>query len=261
MAQPVHEIRPVLRGHMKTSSFPPNSTGDPGLSIRANPFRTVAPGMTPPSRLTDRQREDLLRIAAKLRLPPRTVVYREASEANSVFINGSGVIKSVRELPSGKRRITAFLFPRDLFGLAEHGTYVNTVQTITPATVYRLPIDALSDLLVQDAKLQLVFLSKVTHALREQQRHTLAVTRRDAPGRLAMFLTMLQKQLGDKDADRDQLPLPMSRADIAEFMALTPEAVSRASAELEKRGLVEFESRHRVRVLNARGLSKLASAI
>jgi CRP/FNR family transcriptional regulator, anaerobic regulatory protein len=239
----------------------PPSDPDPGPSIRTVPFASVTSGRAP-ARLTDRQREDLLRIATKLRLPARTIVYRGASEANSVYINGgSGVVKTIHELPSGRRRIAAFLFPRDLFGLAENGAYVNTAQTITATTLYRLPIDALTDLLTYDAKLQLVFLSKVTHALREHQRHALAVTRRDAAGRLAMFLTMLQKQIIDKTAEHDELPLPMSRADIAEFMGLTPEAVSRASAELERRGLVKFESRHRVRLLNARGLTRLAAAL
>ena len=46
-------------------------------------------------------------------------------------------MKSYRDLASGRRRIAAFMFPRDLFGLAEARHYVNTVQTITPVRVSR----------------------------------------------------------------------------------------------------------------------------
>src|SRR6185295_52732 len=103
---------------------------DPGPSIRSVPFTSMISGKVP-ARLTDRQREDLLRIATKLRLPARTVIYREGAEANWVFIDGSGVVKTCRELPSGKRRIASFIFPRDVFGLSENGLYLNSAYTIT----------------------------------------------------------------------------------------------------------------------------------
>ena len=83
--------------------------------------------------LSDAQREQLVRSATVREFPARTVVYRAGARADSVFIIGSGVVKSYRDLASGRRRIALFLFARDLFGLAEAGHYVNTVQTITPA--------------------------------------------------------------------------------------------------------------------------------
>ena len=72
--------------------------------------------------------------------PARTVVYRAGTPADSVFIIGDGVVKSFRDLPSGRRRIAAFFFARDLFGLAKAGRYVNTVQTLTPVRAYQLDV-------------------------------------------------------------------------------------------------------------------------
>src|SRR6476659_6792034 len=117
-------------------------------------------------------------------------------------------------MPSGKRRVAAFLFPGDLFGLAEDGRYVNTVQSVTPATVYRIPNDALTDMLRRDPELQFHFLTKVTHAVRQGQRHAIVLARRDAAGRLAMFLHMLEKDLPGRHSG--VIPLPMSRTDVAE---------------------------------------------
>ena len=82
----------------------------------------------------------------------------------------SGVVKSFRELPSGKRRVATFLFPDDIFGLSEAGRYVNTTQTVTAATIYELDTERLKALLLQDPQLQIQFLCKVTHELREAQR-------------------------------------------------------------------------------------------
>ena len=66
------------------------------------------------------------------------MVYREQSAATSVFAVADGVVKTYRDLPSGKRTIGAFLFARDLFGLAENGRYINCAQAVTRVTLYRL---------------------------------------------------------------------------------------------------------------------------
>ena len=76
-----------------------------------------------------------------------------------------------------------------------------------------------------------------------------------------MFLVMIQPLLDDDDARPETIQLPMSRSDIADYLALSLEAVSRASAELERRKLVKFEDRHTARVLDAKRLGALADAV
>jgi CRP-like cAMP-binding protein len=232
---------------------------DRQLSIRATHFL----GTSAPSGplLTDAQREQLTHLATRLRLPARMTLFEAESPARWLFLNSQGAVKSFRDLPSGKRRIATFLFPGDIFGLAENGRYVNSTQAITPVTLYRFPLDTLTEVLRRDPELQLAFLCKVTHELREAQRRAMAISRRDAAGRLAMFLTMLRDHLGGRDADPSCVPLVMSRSDIADFLALSLEALSRASADLERRGFVKFESRHLVRIVDRRRLEKLVAAL
>jgi CRP/FNR family transcriptional regulator len=210
--------------------------------------------------LTDRQRQDVLAIATRLRLPPRLTLYHEAAPASSLFVVGEGAVKAFRDLPSGKRRVASFLFRGDVFGLAENGRYLNTARTITHVNLYRLPIDKLTELLKHDAELQFKVLCKVTHELRQAQRRAIVVSRRDAAGRLAMFLLMIKTHLID-DLHPDTISLPMSRSDIADYLALSLEAVSRAAAELARRKLVQFEGRHLARVLDAKRLGALAAAM
>jgi CRP/FNR family transcriptional regulator len=152
----------------------------------------------------------------------------------------------------------AFLFPGDVFGLAEAGHYVNSAQTVTDATLHRILRDALLETLRRDRELEVQFLCKVTNELRELQRQQIVVTRRDAPGRVAMFLRMLDQQ---RRRDGNVIDIPMSRTDIAQYLSLSPEAVSRATASLEHDGIVSFPSLHAATVLNRSRFERLAAAV
>ena len=208
--------------------------------------------------LTPRQQQELGRISTELRRPARSKIFDQEAVADSIFIVERGVVKSVRDLPSGKRRVMAFLFPGDVFGLAEGGHYVNSTQAVTDSSICRILREALVETLRRDRELEVQFLCKVTHELRELQRQQIVVTRRDAPGRIAMFLRMLDQQ---RRKDGNAIDIPMSRSDIAQYLSLSPEAVSRATASLEHDGIVSFPSLHTANVLNRARFERLAAAV
>jgi CRP/FNR family transcriptional regulator, anaerobic regulatory protein len=211
--------------------------------------------------LTEHQREQLAHIGMRVRLPARTMIYHEGSAAQWVFAVAEGLVKSYRDLRSGKRIVGAFLFARDLFGLAANGEYVNSAQAITRVTLYRLPVNELAALLKHDGELQFGFLAKVTHELRESQRRAILITRRDAPGRLAMFVALMGERLDCPATGVRVIPLAMTRSDIAGFLGLSLESVSRAAADLERQGLVTFEGRHLARILDPARLARLVAAV
>jgi CRP/FNR family transcriptional regulator, anaerobic regulatory protein len=217
-------------------------------------------GSNPVRLLSKAQRQQVAAIATRLRLRPRTVIYREGTPARWVFIIASGVVKSFRDLPSGKRRIAAFLFPEDIFGLAENGHYLNTAQVVTDVRLYRLPLDDLARLFVRDGELQLQFLCKVTHALRQAQRQKIVLTRRDATGRVAMFLSMLEGRAADGGVT-SAISVPMSRSDMANYLGLSLETVSRATASLTRRHTIAFVDRHTVRVVDRVRFDRLVADV
>jgi CRP/FNR family transcriptional regulator, anaerobic regulatory protein len=230
---------------------------EPGL--RGAPFLEAGSIGSAPV-LTERQRQQLLEIATRVRVPARSVVYREQTAATWIFIVTEGVLKTFKDLRSGRRWVTAFLFPKDVFGLAKNGLYVRTAQAITAATLYRLESQVLIALLRRDPELQFQFLSKVTHELREAQRQTIVVGRRDAVGRLAMFIQQLECTCCNRHNARD-IELPMSRSDIASYLGLSLESVSRATAKLQRRGIVSFPNRHLARILDRAQFDRLSKAI
>jgi len=184
--------------------------------------------------LSDLQRRRLAEAATLLKLAPRAIVYRVGEPADSVFINGGGVVISFKDMPSGKRRVAGFRFYADLFGLADRGKYVNTARTVTPATIYKIPVETLTALLRQDADLEFQFVCKLVHELRQSQRKAIIVARRDAPGRIAMFVDMLRRTTEKGERQLDMIEMPMTRADIGDYLNL-------AHRRLTNMGILEFE--------------------
>jgi CRP-like cAMP-binding protein len=228
-----------------------------GPSLRASSFGPGAGDAV--GLLSSGQRSQIASIATSLQFPRGKLIYREGANAQSVFIIASGIVKSFRDLPSGKRRVMTFLFADDVFGLAQSGHYMNSAQTITPVTVYRMRVATLADTLRRDADLAIQFLCKVTHELRQAFRHTVIVTRRDAMGRVTMFLRLLEET---SDLGKDsRIEVPMSRVDAANYLGLSLEAVSRALSELERSGIIAFDGRRIVRVLDRARLEKIAAAL
>jgi CRP-like cAMP-binding protein len=207
--------------------------------------------------LTAKQQTELGRISTQIGFRRGASIYEAGSPAHCVFIVKEGVVKAFQDLPNGSQRVLAFLFAADVFGLAQDGRYVNSVTAITPTVCFRIPIGALTDLFRRDSELELQFLIKVTHELREAQRQQIVLTHQRAHARVAMFLRMLQ--LRDvKESSR--IELSMSRQDIARYLGLSGEAVSRATARLSREGIVAFPGRHVAQILDQSRFEQLARA-
>jgi CRP-like cAMP-binding protein len=192
------------------------------------------------NRLTRVDREHLAAISTVVRYKARTLVCRSGDSADCVFSISAGGVRSFREIGRGERRVLAFLFPGDLFGLARKGVYVNTIETIMPSTLFRIPLEPLAALLLRNPDLQFRFLCKVTHSLREAQRQAVVIGKRDPVARVAMFLAMLEEFEAENPADdATRIELPMTLRDIAEFVNLSPAAVRAAFQALAKEGSVE----------------------
>lgn len=219
---------------MKRVAFAPRPAEALRPSIRAVPFLDGPPVL----RMTPREREHLATIATVMRVPAGSILCHSGHDAKSIFSVTSGTLASYRERPDGTRKIFAFLFAEDLFGLAARGRYVNSVRTITPAVVFRIPLEALTGLLTRDAALQFRFLCKTTQVIRNAQRQALMTTIRDPVERVALFLAMLEDAQGDK-RERDPIAIPMTRQDVADYLNLTPGSIKASVDALESRGMVK----------------------
>ena len=222
-------------------------------SIRTMPFD--ATDFLGVKRLTQRDREHLATISTRLRIRAGTPLFHRGEPATAIYNIVEGAVASFRQLENGERRIIAFLFAEDLCGLARSGIYVNTAVALTAVTVFRIPLDALKTMLLRNPELQLHFLCKVTHALRESQRHAVLLGCKDPVIRVARFLAMLEQ--AHSDHKPGEITFSMTKRDIADYLSLTPAGVAQALADLESRRLIARTGPHGVRVVDRRGFQAL----
>ena len=222
-------------------------------SLPAVPFLPLAT-----TRLTAREREHLLAISAECRVPRLALLFERGDLADAVFIIREGVARSWRRMTGGSRHIVAFLLPGDLMGLARLGRYVNTVEAVTPLKLYRIPVEPLTAMLRGDAELQFKVLCRMTQELRESQRRAAIAARRDLVGRIAMLLMMLEETQSTAPKRRPAILVPLSAADIGEFVSATGPDVTRVLQDLEQQAVLRREGRGRIRVIDRNRFEVLA---
>lgn len=187
----------------------------------------------------------LYAISEELVVPPHTVLYTKDSEAGYVYNIVSGAVATYELYQDGTRCISAFLFPHDLVGLSEHGRYVATAVTLNEVRLYKIPLDSLTQILRGDPTLSVGLLLKVCHDLRDAQYHAIVVSHNAAHRRVAGFLLWLSDALqmrSDNGAAvapvTSTILLPMTRHDIADYLGLSAESISRALQLLETEGAI-----------------------
>lgn len=207
--------------------------------------------------LSDDERAQLATIATIVRFKKGEKIYSEGSPSDAVFNIISGVVKSF--VPRDGQHIDAFLYPQDLFGLAEEGLYTNSAAAVTPVTAYALPTLALRRQMSKDAVLEFHVIAKLCHELRQAQRHALLLAQRHAIAKLAMFLQLQEHLQQDGTQSVNEIYLPMDRKDIAEFVGMSLAAVSRAFQGLTARRIIKSRDRRHIKIVDRKALEKLAS--
>jgi CRP-like cAMP-binding protein len=171
------------------------------------------------------------------------VIYWEGDAANRLYKLVSGTVRSCRLLHDGRRQIGAFYLPGDIFGLEADTRHVFSAEAVTDCKVLVIR-------LTHREKKVLWLLMR--WELRRAQNHLLLLAK-TARERLATFLL----EMAGKIQATDELELPMSREDIADYLGLTTETVSRIFTEFEHRSLIALPKSKRVMLRNAMVLKQL----
>ncbi|HVC61948.1 MAG TPA: Crp/Fnr family transcriptional regulator [Acetobacteraceae bacterium] len=216
-------------------------------------------GRCPPlgNLLSPAEQRELARIATLLEYQAGGVaILSEGEDAHFLYLIDDGIVRLSRHLPDGARQVLGFMWPGDLFGLAEEGRYINSAECLTPAAIFRFPLDRLRSMLLNEPLLQLHMLAKAVHELRNAQRQIIVLGRLNSPRRLASLLLDSRQHAAFFDSRTRILRLPMSRFDIADYLGITPESVARAFVALEREGLARRLSPRSVELLDADRLAR-----
>jgi CRP/FNR family transcriptional regulator, anaerobic regulatory protein len=198
-------------------------------------------------------------------LVPGEVLISAGGPADQVFNILSGVLRVSRTGTDGRRQVLSFLFRDNFVGLTATETYFFSVEAVTAARVACCPRRQLEERLAEDPRAERAFLNMMFRVIEDILDVVYSLGQRKAIERLAVFLLYLRHwcRLTDGLVDDDnpqltEVQIPMSREDIADFLGLKKETVSRSFKELEERGLIRRVDSHRVRVLDLGALRALA---
>lgn len=188
--------------------------------------------------VNDRDLRRLGDLAEVLILKPGAVLVREGDAAPYVFNLTSGSLRVYKLLPDGRRQITGFLFAGDFLGLAIGESYVFSAEAMEPSTVCRFrkgPFRALVDV---SAPLEHMLLHRTSHELAAAQNQMLLLGRKTAMERMASFLLDLPGHDPARPTAPGHVRLPMKRGEVADYLGLTIETVSRVLTRMKREGLI-----------------------
>jgi len=194
----------------------------------------------------------------QLTMPAHTMVFREGDPAGKIFTLIDGFAKLTRLLPDGKQQVVGFRFAGDVIGYTTLARYPFDAELLTDSRICRLERGQLDLLLRRFPKLERRMLDLCVQELTATQEQLVTVGRRSAEARGAALLLSLVEASHKRNEGRAVLEMPMTRADIADFLGLTLETVSRGLTAFRKRGWIREPIHHRVELLDMAALSALA---
>jgi len=184
-------------------------------------------------------------------------VFIEGDPAENFYEVIRGTVRLHKLLPDGRRQITGFLSAGHLLGLSHANAYVYSAEAIGPVTVLCYPRARLDRLMDEVPGLARRLLVAASDELRQAQDQMLLLGRKTAAEKIASFLATLATLQGG--AASEELELPMSRNDIADYLGLTMETVSRTLAKLKRDRLIALPTHTRVELLDRDRLEELAA--
>ncbi len=207
--------------------------------------------------LDDRQLARLFALASTQRIAAGSWLVRLGDRADHVYMLRAGHAHVSRVTRDGKRQILAFLFPGDFFAFTQEPRYIYGAYADTDLVLCRLPRPRFEQFVDATPELDRRIRYQLERLLDSAQELIFTLGRKTALERVASFIWYLQYRQRKLGRSGPRWAIPMSRADIADFLGLTSESVSRAITRLRREGLIELPLPGEVRILDMVRLREL----
>jgi CRP/FNR family transcriptional regulator, anaerobic regulatory protein len=200
---------------------------------------------------------NLSAISSVQRVAPGETLFSEGDETDSVYQVVRGMMRLYKLLPDGRRQITGFLSAGQFLGLAPEDVCVFTAEAITEVAVCRYKRAKFERLIEEVPGFARRLLAATSHELHAAQEQMLLLGRKSATEKLASFLLLMADRLGGEGAD--EVEVPMTRGDIADYLGLTVETVSRTLTRLKEDRLIALPTYARIEIRDRDQLEELAA--
>ena len=191
-------------------------------------------------------------IGVRTRFARGQEVFSEGDRAEAVYLVVSGAVRTYRVLNGGRRQICDFLLPGDMQGLEASPHHRLSAESIGASVLLVASRKSHAQLMGANPKVAEQMLDIAVRSLRRTQDHMLILGRQSARERVCAFLLDLAERL----TEAGEVELPMSRQDIADYLGMTVETVSRTFTQLRGAGWIRLVSLRRVALTNRAALAR-----
>lgn len=181
-------------------------------------------------------------------------LYGEREPADYLYSLVAGVARGYRMTPDGRRQVVAFYVAGDLFGFELGGEHSFSVEAVSDSKVRMIKRTLISLAVARDRGIAEDLVSGITHELRRNQQHVRRLGK-TAPERVASFVL----ELADRLSKDGMVDVPMSRRDIADYLGVTIETVSRTLTQLTNLAAISMYGPRKIAIRNSALLQRFAS--
>jgi len=214
------------------------------------PQANVVPAMARPAAHAMGETVELM--GAVMPFARNAEIYGENEPAEYLYKVVSGAVRTYRVLNDGRRQIGAFYLPGDVFGIEVGDQHTFSAESIVDSKVMLIKRSSLLTLASRSADVSRQLWTMAATELQRAQDHTMLLIK-TAQERVAGFLLEMAKRTPRANA----VELPMSRQDIADYLGLTIETVSRTLTQLENSAAIEVPTSRRIVLRNQAALNRL----
>jgi CRP/FNR family transcriptional regulator len=165
-------------------------------------------------------------------------IFSEGEPAENAFGLSQGVVRLYKLLPDGRRHVVAFALPGDFLGMPLADRHSFSADAIGEVALCRFPRDDLTKFIQSSPSMMRRMVEFATRELDMAQDQLLLLGNGSAEERVAMFLVSWRNRLARLSVFSETVPLPMRRQDIADFLGLKLETISRTLAKLEQKNVI-----------------------
>jgi CRP/FNR family transcriptional regulator len=202
--------------------------------------------------------ERLRGIAVTKIYEPGSTLFAADEPATMVGTVVEGTIKCFKLLADGRQQIVGFLFPGDFVGSPTQETTHGFAEALTKVEICLFPFPAIQRLIREMPNLERRLLTLANEDLDLAQEWMLLLGRKTAQERLATFLLLLTQKAKARGVADGPIDLPMNRSEIADYLGLSLETVSRQFTKLKSSGHIRIEHNNEITIRNLGGLTEIA---
>jgi CRP-like cAMP-binding protein len=184
-------------------------------------------------------------------------VFREGDEATHIYEVKTGILRLTRVLANGRRQVISFALPGDVIGFPNGMTHHTDCDVLESCEVTVHPRSAL-DTGARDPETHQRLLKAALREISTMQDHFMMLAHKSALEKVASFLMVLADRIGTRHGSHIGVDLAMKRVDIADFLGLTIETVSRTITQLRNAGMIDLQSPHTIIILDPEALTDAA---